>query len=97
MFIILQYLVQHGNADGKHYTCSRIFRDYPLLSMSIFPIGNDVHLPHHHFPLVPHYNLKKLHELLLEAPEYRANAIIVRGYFRSAEKPHPAVLDLMTQ
>ncbi|MEI7683504.1 MAG: fatty acid desaturase [Planctomycetota bacterium] len=94
LFMILRQLVQHGNADGERFTNTRIFRVHPLLSMSIFPIGNDDHLPHHLFPLVPHYNLKKLHKLLCEVPEYRANAMIVGGYFYSAEKP--SVLDLMT-
>jgi fatty acid desaturase len=98
LFMVLRQLVQHGNADRERFSNTRIFRVHPLLRSSVFPIGNDDHLPHHLFPLVPHYNLKKLHELLLEIPEYRENATVVRGYFISPEKPpvHPTVLDLMT-
>ncbi len=92
------YFRSFGNADRERFSNTRIFRVHPLLRFSVFPIGNDDHLPHHLFPLVPHYNLKKLHELLLEIPEYRENATVVRGYFVSPEKPpvHPTVLDLMT-
>ena len=78
---------------------TRIFLVHPLISLSVFPIGNDYHLPHHLFPLVPHYNLRKLHDLLLETDEYRRQAIEVHGYFVPSEHPpeHPTVLDLMTR
>jgi fatty acid desaturase len=98
LFMILRQLVQHGNADRERYTNTRVFLVHPLLSLSIFPIGNDYHLPHHLFPLVPHYSLKKLHELLLLTADYREQATIVHGYFVSPELPsaHPTVLDLLT-
>lgn len=97
-FMILRQLVQHGNADMARFTNTRIFLVNPLISMAVFPLGNDYHLPHHVCPMVPFYNLHKLHELLLESEEYRREAIVAQGYFRSAEDPplHPTVLDLMT-
>jgi fatty acid desaturase len=97
-FMVLRQLVQHGNADRSRFTNTRVFRVHPLLSLAIFPIGNDDHLPHHLFPLVPHYNLKKLHALLMEIPDYREQATVVRGYFLPSQRPptHPTVLDLLT-
>ena len=67
--------------------------------MAVFPIGNDYHLPHHLFPMVPHYNLRKLHALLSEKETYRQQAVLVEGYFFPRERPpvHPTVVDVMTQ
>ena len=71
----------------------------PLIRLSVFPLGQDYHLPHHVFPLVPHFNLRKLHELLLQADAYRDEAVIVKGYFIPAERPpqHPTVVDLLSE
>src|SRR6202008_4214152 len=82
-FMVLRQIVQHGNADQERFTNTRVFLVNPLISMAVFPIGNDFHLPHHLFPMVPHYNLRRLHALLQEIPEYRDNATLVKGYFLS--------------
>ena len=97
-FMILRQLVQHGNADRERFTNTRVFFVNRLISLSVFPIGNDLHLPHHLFPMVPHYNLHALHELLMETAEYQSGATIVEGYFLPTESPptHPTVLDVMT-
>jgi fatty acid desaturase len=99
LFMILRQLVQHGNADRQPLTNTRIFLVHPLLSLAIFPLGQDYHLPHHLFPMVPHYNLRKLHALLLQATEYRAQAQVVRGYFfpPARPSPYPTVLELMSR
>jgi fatty acid desaturase len=98
-FMILRQIVQHGNAERERYTNTRVFEVHPLISMSVFPIGNDYHLPHHLFPMVPHYNLRKLHALLLEREAYRREAVLVEGYFLPKETPqkNPTVVDVMTQ
>ncbi|MFO0968699.1 MAG: fatty acid desaturase [Gemmataceae bacterium] len=98
-YMILRQIVQHGNADQARFTNTRVFHVHPLISMSVFPIGNDYHLPHHLFPMVPHYNLRKLHAMLMEAEEYRTGAILVEGYFFPPKEPreHPTVVDLMTR
>jgi fatty acid desaturase len=98
-FMILRQIVQHGNADRERYTNTRVFLVNPLISMSVFPIGNDYHLPHHLFPMVPHYNLRKLHALLMDVDEYRGQATLVRGYFIPPERPPeaPTVVDIMTR
>ncbi len=46
----------------------------------IAPINENYHLQHHLFPSVPHYNLDKLHEVLMRDPVYRDNALISHGY-----------------
>jgi fatty acid desaturase len=99
LFMILRQIVQHGNADQARYTNTRVFLVNSLLSMAVFPIGNDYHLPHHLFPLVPHYNLPKLHELLMRVDEYRDQAVVVHGYFIAPGRPqeHPTVVDVMTR
>jgi fatty acid desaturase len=98
-FMILRQVVQHGNASRDRLTNTRIFEVAWPIAASVFPIGNDYHLPHHLFPMVPHYNLRKLHALLLETQEYREQATLVEGYFLPRERPpkHPTVLDLMTK
>jgi fatty acid desaturase len=59
----------------------------------------DYHLPHHLFPMVPHYRLRQLHALLLETEAYQNQVTLVDGYFFHKERPpvHPTVLDLMAQ
>lgn len=97
-FMILRQLVQHGNADRGRYTNTRNFEVNPLISFAVFPIGNDYHLPHHLFPMVPHYNLRKAHALLQSIPEYERQAVLVEGYFLHRDPPkHPTVVELMTR
>jgi fatty acid desaturase len=95
--MVLRQVVQHGNADRHRLTNTRIFHVGRLIQLAVFPLGMDYHLPHHLFPMVPHYRLRELHRLLLETEAYRAHATIVEGYFLPRERPpvHPTVLDLM--
>lgn len=81
LFMILRQWVQHGNADRGRYTNTRVFLVGPLVRYAVFPWGMDYHLPHHLMASVPHYNLKRLHEILLRDPEYREKGVIVEGYF----------------
>lgn len=88
LFMILRQWVQHGNADRGRYTNTRVFLVGPIMRYAVFPFGMDYHLPHHLMASVPHYNLKRLHELMLEDPEYREKGVIVEGYFGSEENAH---------
>ena len=96
-FMILRQVVQHGNAGSDRFTNTRIFHVGRLISMAVFPLGMDYHLPHHLFPMVPHFRLRQLHALLLETGAYRDQVTLVDGYFFHSESPpvHPTVLDLM--
>jgi fatty acid desaturase len=98
-FMIMRQIVQHGNAGSDRLTNTRIFRVNRLIQLAVFPLGMDWHLPHHLFPMVPHYRLAELHELLLETESYRKQAVVVEGYFLHREQPpeKPTVLDLMAQ
>jgi fatty acid desaturase len=96
-FMILRQLVQHGNGGRGWINNTRTFLVAPFIRFAVFPLGQDYHLPHHMYATVPHYRLKRLHALLMEYPEYRAEALEVHGYFVSPEKPqvHPTVVDVL--
>jgi fatty acid desaturase len=81
LFMMLRQWVQHGNADRGRYTNTRVFLVGPLIRYAVFPWGMDYHLPHHLMASVPHYHLRRLHELLLADPEYRAKGTILEGFF----------------
>src|SRR5262245_12578900 len=96
--MILRQVVQHGNATRERLTNTRIFLVSRLIRFAVFPLGMDWHLPHHLFPMVPHYRLKELHNLLLEADEYREQATVVEPSFSHRRPPqHPTVLELMAE
>jgi fatty acid desaturase len=96
-FMILRQLVQHGNGGRGWINNTRTFLVAPLIRFAVFPMGQDYHLPHHMYATVPHYRLKRLHALLMQYPEYRAEALEVHGYFVSPERPqvHPTVVDVL--
>jgi fatty acid desaturase len=96
-FMILRQCVQHGNGGRGWLTNTRVFVVQRFISFSVFPLGQDYHLPHHLYATVPHYRLPQLHTALLEYREYRENAVEVHGYFLSPERPptHPTVLDVL--
>jgi fatty acid desaturase len=97
--MILRQVVQHGNAGQDRLTNTRIFHVNRLIQLAVFPLGMDYHLPHHLFPMVPHYRLRQLHQVLLQTEAYRDAATVVEGYFLPRERPprHPTVLDLMAR
>ncbi len=96
-FMILRQIVQHGNGGRGWINNTRSFFVNRCINFAVFPMGQDYHLPHHMFCTVPHYRLRELHELLMQYPEYRQEAIEVKGYFFSPERPkvHPTVLDVL--
>jgi fatty acid desaturase len=94
-FMILRQIVQHGNADQGRFTNTRVFLVGRLIRWSVFPLGMDYHVPHHLFPLVPHYRLPQLHDLLM-CSELRDEVTIAEGYFFHRRPPeHATVLELM--
>lgn len=92
LFMMLRQWVQHGNADRGRYTNTRTFLVGPALRYAVFPWGMDYHLPHHLMASVPHYNLKRLHELMLEDEEYRTKGVVLDGFFR-AGKHGPSIVE----
>jgi fatty acid desaturase len=96
-FMILRQIVQHGNGGRGWLTNTRVFLVNRAINFAVFPMGQDYHLPHHLYATVPHYRLRALHELLMEYPEYRTQAVVVDGYFRPRHKPPlgPTVLEVV--
>jgi len=90
-FMILREEVQHGHTDRGRFTSTRLFRGNRLIRYAVFPLGMDYHLPHHLFPMVPHYRLKVLHELLMAVDEYRQQTPVAEGYLfpRRPRTPRP--------
>jgi fatty acid desaturase len=95
LFMMLRQVVQHSNGDRGWLTNTRIFFVNLLVRDSILPYGQDIHLPHHMFATVPHYRLRALHEFLLQYPEYRDEAIVVRGAVLPRHDGHPSILDVL--
>lgn len=94
-FMLLRDVYQHGNADTGKLTNTRVFHSDPFTNWAIWVYGMDMHVPHHLHPAVPHYNLPKLHRLLMEhSSQYAREVVECRGTFfnRTGE---PTVLDVM--
>ena len=96
-FMFLRDVYQHSNADDGRLTNSRVFFTDPFTRWAVFVYGQDMHIPHHLFPAVPHYRLRSLHELLKWVhPDYRAEVVETHGTFHDVEG-RPTILDEMTR
>lgn len=95
VFMVLREWVQHGNADRGRLTNSRVFLVDPISRYAVFPLGMDYHLPHHLMSSVPHYNLKRLHELMLEDPDYAAKARVVQGWTGVNARGEPSIIEVL--
>ncbi|HUR55628.1 MAG TPA: fatty acid desaturase [Gemmataceae bacterium] len=95
--MMLRQVVQHGNADRGKLTNTRTFLVHRAINFAVFPIGQEYHLPHHLYVTIPHYRLKALHEVLMQYPDYREEAVVVEGYFFPKVRPpvNPTVLDVI--
>lgn len=95
-FMMMRQLVQHSNADRGWLTNTRVFLVNSVFRDSVLPYGQDYHLPHHLFATIPHYNLRELHELLLDYPEYREQAQEVHGVVLPKESHHyPTIIEML--
>jgi fatty acid desaturase len=96
-YMLLRDLYQHANADDGKLTNSRVIFCNPITRWAMFIYGQDVHLTHHLYPAVPHYNLHKLHQLLLNNnDEYAENVVECEGmFFNTSGKP--TMLDVVEQ
>ena len=97
LFMMIRQWVQHGNADRGRYTNTRVFFAGPLLRYAVFPWGMDYHLPHHMMASVPHYNLKRLHDLLKGDPQYAEKGVEVEGYHGDSDAAtrRPTILSVL--
>ncbi|WP_337175843.1 fatty acid desaturase [Paludisphaera sp.] len=96
-FMLLRDVYQHSNADSGRLTNSRVFFVDPFTRWAVFIYGQDMHIPHHLFPTIPHYRLGALHELLKTHHEaYRRHVVECHGTFRG-DSDHPTILEEMTK
>jgi fatty acid desaturase len=96
-FMFLRDVYQHSNADAGRLTNSRVFHTDPFTRWAVFVYGQDMHIPHHLYPAVPHYRLRNLHELLKWGhPAYGEAVVETHGTFHDVHG-RPTILDEMTR
>jgi hypothetical protein len=94
-FMLLRDVYQHTNADDGRLTNSRVFFPDPFTRWAVFVYGQDMHIPHHLFPAIPHYRLGRLHCLLTRRhAEYAARVVECHGTF-SNRNGRPTILDVL--
>ena len=94
----LREIAHHSNApETGEFAHSRNFHCHPLVNFCIFPYGQDWHLTHHVFGLMPHYNLAEADRILRSYRPYREQAVSCHGYFfRRWGKPGPTILEVLS-
>lgn len=96
-YMLLRDVYQHANADQGRLTNSRVFFADPFTRWAVFVYGQDMHVPHHLFPAIPHYNLPELHRVLRQGhAEYREKVVECRGTFAN-RRGAPTILDELTK
>ena len=96
-FMLLRDVYQHSNTDSGRLTNSRVFFTDPFTRWAVFVYGQDMHIPHHLFPAIPHYRLGELHEILKQASaDYGAHVVECHGTFHDA-LGRVTILDEMTR
>jgi fatty acid desaturase len=93
-FMLLRDVYQHANADDGRLTNSRVFYTDPFTRWAVFVYGQDMHVPHHLFPAVPHYRLPELHQVLRDGhAEYAARVVECHGTLLPSRPGAPSILD----
>jgi fatty acid desaturase len=96
-FMFLRDVYQHSNADAGRLTNSRVFFTDPFTRWAVFVYGQDMHIPHHLFPAVPHYRLRRLHDFLKQGHASYHDAVVeTHGTFHDT-LGRPTILDEMTR
>jgi fatty acid desaturase len=96
-YMFLRDVYQHSNADSGRLTNSRVFFTDAFTRWAVFVYGQDMHVPHHLFPAVPHYRLRRLHELLkCQHHGYCDEVVETHGTFRD-NQGRRTILDEMTR
>lgn len=96
-FMLLRDVYQHTNADDGRLTHSRVFYTDPFTRWAVFVYGQDMHIPHHLFPAIPHYRLPRLHRLLKERHgDYARTVVECHGTFVN-RTDGPTILDTLVR
>lgn len=94
-FMELRDVYQHANADQGKLTNTRVFFCDPFSRWAIFVYGQDIHVTHHLYPAVPHYNLLPLHQLLVDKNDEYAQHVVECHGTLSNNIGKPTLLDCM--
>lgn len=95
-FMLLRDVYQHTNADAGRLTNTRVFFPDPFTRWAVFVYGQDMHVPHHLFPAIPHHRLGRLHRLLKSRhPDYATSVVECHGTFANSTGM-PTILDTLT-
>jgi fatty acid desaturase len=93
-YMLIRDVFQHANADDGRLTNSRVFFTDPFTRWAVFVYGQDMHVPHHLFPAIPHYRLPALHRLLREGhAEYASKVVECHGTFQATQSGAPSIFD----
>ncbi len=96
-FMFLRDIYQHTNADEGRLTHSRVFFCDAFTRWAVLIHGQDMHIPHHLFPTVPHYRLRQLHDELKRSDrDYAAQVVECQGTFANGAGL-PTILDVLTE
>ncbi|MEL6357266.1 MAG: fatty acid desaturase family protein, partial [Bacteroidota bacterium] len=84
-FFLLQYVRSVAEHFGdlayeNELNGTRTVKTNFLERFLIAPHNVGYHLDHHLYPAVPFYNLPKLHQLLMQQPEFKRQAHVTKGY-----------------
>ncbi len=95
-FLLLRDTFQHTNADDGQLTNSRVFLTDPFTRWAVFVYGQDMHVPHHLFPSIPHYHLPELHRALKASDaEYAERVVECEGTFHNSGG-RPTILEVLS-
>ena len=96
-FMLLRDIYQHTNADDGRLTNTRVFYPDAFTRWAVFVYGQDMHVPHHLFPAIPHYRLPALHKLLKERhEEYSTQVVECHGTFAN-RNGMPTILETLSE
>jgi fatty acid desaturase len=96
-FMLLRDVYQHTNADTGRLSNTRVFLVDAFTRWAIFVHGQDMHVPHHLFPGVPHHRLRELHRFLKRShAEYAAQVVECHGTFGN-HVGLPTILDTLAE
>ena len=97
IYMLLRDVYQHANADDGRLTNSRVFFTDPFTRWAVFVYGQDMHVPHHLYPAIPHYHLRELHGLLQSSHvDYAEQVVECHGTFANGQGK-PTILDVLTE
>ena len=93
-FMLLRDAYQHANTDEGRFTNSRVMFPDPFSGWAIFMYGSDIHLTHHLHPGVPHYKLRRLHQMLKRrSPQYAEEVVETHGMFTRSRPDYPCLIE----